>query len=259
VASDLAKAARPKYGIHFGVVYFVLAAVIGASIGTFIVLVGRQSKPEVEWSAWAPSGSPDERVEGITSHVSRKYRLPSGNQLVGVLAQPPSLIRDGQQFPIRGYGFATPSPTTGRPNVAYKPAEASVEYILCGVTTTDCSIPERPTPASMRLLRREALELALYTFRYVDGVKSVFALLPPAKPGDEASAGLYFTKSSLEEELKHPLRRTLPQQQPLTPEGLSAIEQTVVDRLTTPNFYRFQYQQVPDGSYVLVLAPPNAT
>ena len=36
------------------------------------------------------------------------------------------------------------------------------------------------------LLRREALELALYTFKYVDGVDSVSVFLPPRPDGQAA-------------------------------------------------------------------------
>lgn len=258
MAEDLSGLRRRTYGVHFAVAYFVLAAILGAAVGGFVVLVDRKDSAKTEWSAWAPNGSADERVEKITNHVASKYRLPSGNQLVGVLAQPPSIVRDGQQLPIRGFGFATPSPTTGRPNVAFARADGSVEYILCGMGSTDCSIGEdEATPERLRLLKREALELALYTFRYVDGVESIFALLPP-KPGDEPSLGLYFKRSDLADELEHPIRRTLPATPPHVVDRMSPIEQTVVSRLTAKNFFRFQYQQVSDGSYVLVLAPARA-
>ena len=54
----------------------------------------------------------------------------------------------------------------------------SVMYNLCGVGQK-CSIAEgKPSQERARLLRREALELALYTFKYVDDVDSVIALLP---------------------------------------------------------------------------------
>jgi hypothetical protein len=255
VAQDLGASGKRPYGLHFGVAYFVLAAVLGASIGTFIVLVGRNSAPKTEWSAWAPDGSVGERVSKITEHVATRYRLPSGNQLVGVIPQPPSVERDGQRLPIRAFGFADRQVSNGLPDVTFRPADNAVEYILCGIPGKGCAIPEgTPTPERLRLLRREALELALYTFRYVDGVDAVFAMLPP-KNGDPPSLGLYFEKSQLADELKHPLRRTLPQPAPLTVDRLTTLDKTVVDRLTTRNLFQFQYQQISDGSWVLVLAP----
>jgi hypothetical protein len=259
VAEDLGAARRRPYGLHFGVAYFVLAAILGASVGTFIVLLGRNTPPKTEWSAWAPNGSVGERVSKITEHVAPKYRLPSGNQLVGVIPQPPSVERDGQRLPIRAFGFADRQVSNGLPDVTFRPTDDAVEYILCGVPGKGCAIPEgTPSLERTRLLRREALELALYTFRYVDGVNAVFAMLPP-KEGNPPSFGLYFEKSDLAEELKHPLRRTLPQPAPLTVDRLTTIEKTVVDRLTVGNIFQFQYQQISDGSWVLVLAPPSAT
>jgi hypothetical protein len=253
VAENLGSSRRRSYGVHFAVAYFVLAAILGAAVGAFVVFMGRDPSTKTEWSAWAPNGSADERVTEISNRIATRYRLPSGNQLVTVYPQPPSRNVDGQMIPIRAYAVATPSPTTGRPNITPSPTNRSVEYILCGFNSKDCSISEgTPSAERLQLLRRQALELALYTFRYVDGIESVFAVLPP-QPGNEPSFGLFFRKSDLKDELSHPLRRTLPQDPPPLATAIDDREQSVINRLTSRSFYKFGYQQVADGSIVLVL------
>ncbi len=48
----------------------------------------------------------------------------------------------------------------------------------------DCSIKEgKPSNERGLLVTREALELALYTFRYVSGVERVIVTMPPPPPG----------------------------------------------------------------------------
>ena len=64
----------------------------------------------------------------------------------------------------------------------------TVQYELCGLGK-NCSITEgKPTTRAAQLLRREALELALYSFRYFDGIDSTLVLLPPRADGNEATA-----------------------------------------------------------------------
>ena len=58
----------------------------------------------------------------------------------------------------------------------------TVLYRLCGLGA-QCAINKgKPSNERGLLLQREALELALYSFRYLDGVKNVVALMPPS-PG----------------------------------------------------------------------------
>ena len=59
-------------------------------------------------------------------------------------------------------------------------------YRLCG-SGDNCSIAiGTPSPSELQLLRREALELSLYTFKYVKDVDSVVVFLPPPPPSANA-------------------------------------------------------------------------
>ena len=52
-------------------------------------------------------------------------------------------------------------------------------YSLCGLGAS-CSIATgTPSVERGELVRREILELALYTFKYVGGIENVIAFMPP--------------------------------------------------------------------------------
>jgi hypothetical protein len=51
----------------------------------------------------------------------------------------------------------------------------------------------KPSKERMLLLRREGLELALYSFRYLKDVKQVVVLIP-ATPGKAQTIALYFSR-----------------------------------------------------------------
>jgi hypothetical protein len=134
-------------------------------------------------------------------------------------------------------------------------------FFLCGAGE-NCAIGEgQPTIQRHRLLRREALELALYTFRYMGGVDSVVTFLPPRPPANrqeqaepQLDTAVYFRKDDLEPLVEAPLNRTL-QGRPVG-ENLPSGQAGLVDDLTGPALYRFSFQQSPDGqSAVLLLSP----
>ena len=107
------------------------------------------------------------------------------------------------------------------------------------------------------LLRREALELALYTFKYVDGVDSVTVFLPPpAGTGTTQSpaTAVLLEKGDIGPEISKPLSQTLA---PLTPSvgTIKAGELQTLNRITRSRLYQFQYTQAQDLSAVLVLDP----
>ena len=71
-----------------------------------------------------------------------------------------------------------------------------------------------------QLLRREALELALYSFRYLDGIESTLVLLPPRADGQAATA-VFVERGDVRAELNRPLDQTLTA--PLAP-GVGEIQ-----------------------------------
>jgi hypothetical protein len=253
------RARRLAYRSRFAAFYVLLAVVAGAGVGALLVLVGRGSPaPAPAWSAWEPTGTIDQRVAQIADHVGGQYRLPSGKALVSITHKgPPVGTVDGQNvLPVRAIAVR-PDTTGGRADesdITTVSGTSAVQYNLCGLGG-GCTIPEgKATPERGQLLRREALELALYSFRYLDGVDSTLVLLPPRSDGNQATA-VFLTRNDLRAELRRPLDQTLTA--PLTP-GVGEIaldEQATINRTTGSRVYEYGWLQSQDGSLVAVLTP----
>ena len=252
------RARRTVYRGRFALLYLLLAAVAGAAVGATIVLIDRGSPaPAPAWSSWKPTGSAERREAQIADHISSKYRLPSGNQLATVIAGPPTATTsDGTTVLLRAFAVR-PDTSKGQAeasDIAVVNTSGSVAYALCGLGTA-CSIAEgKPSAARLALLRREALELALYTFKYAGSVNSVLVLLPP-RPDLKAATAVFLERSDVHHELSQPLAQTLTV--PLTPGvgEISGNELATIDRITRPRLYTYSYTQSPDGSPIMVLSP----
>jgi hypothetical protein len=243
---------RPK----FRFVYAALAAIAAlAAVGLVFLLAEPGSDPAQAWSTWEPvSDEPLARAQEIANEVAAAYRLPSGEQLVYVQAEAPQV----QDIPVAAVAIrsAPGGATFTGEGIPVFPADETVVYILCGLGR-ECSIEEGdPSEERLRLLRREALELALYTFQYVDGVNNVVAFLPP-RAGYRPTYALFFQRPDLEALLDQPLRNTLPASSPPLPEEISPVEVNIIDGLTQPRFYAFAFQQLQDGQAVMVLEDPT--
>jgi hypothetical protein len=242
------------YRLRFSLAYLVLAMLAGVGIGAAVLLLDRPgSDAGVAWSNWTPSGRESSYPSQIADYVSGRYRLPSGNPLVGILAGPPEV----QDVAVRAVAIQN-DPEGASDDISIVSTDDSVMYVLCGLGPR-CSIREgQPSEQRHQLLRREALELALYTFKYGD-VSSVIALLPPrpAANADETdtSTALFFEKKDFKRELERPLRRTLLRAEPPQVAEISSLEGPTIDRLTTPHLFRYEFQQAQEGSAILILAP----
>lgn len=254
---------------RFLLAYGVLGLILGAGVIAFAVLTfDRDSTSTREsWSAWQPKAEGSDRVREIAEHVSSTYRLPSGRPLVAVLPNSPEVMNP----PLVAAAVDQQSLFLDEPRYSGHSLEDSLVYVLCGLGT-NCSIPEgQPTLERNRLLRREALELALYTFRYVDDIDSVLVFLPPRPPdatGRQTAAeqqqeqllsqnALFVRKDEYDDLglIDRPLRETLPLAQPPRAGDLPAAEAEIVDRLTARNVFRYEIQRSPDGqSNVLLLS-----
>jgi hypothetical protein len=251
------RARRSSYRLRFGAVYVALAVVLGAAVGVFIVLLTRPPTADPEaWSAWRPQGRENQYPVEIADHVAERYHLPSGRQLVGVLAGPAE-VRD---LPIRAVLIQHLSATpTQDDDVEVVEVGSAVMYTFCGIGP-QCSIAEGESSATRdQLLRREALELALYTFAYVDDVDSVLALLPvetndPEDQTDDTASAVFFRKEDLAPQLEEPLRETLGPP-PLAGTDLAPDEATIVDRLTRRRHYSYEFQPTQDLGALLQLTP----
>jgi hypothetical protein len=234
----------------FSIAYFVLAALVGGAIGTFVMLVERPAPPPPPpWSAWQPT-SVDKlaRAQEIGTHIAAQYHLPNGKRLVRVVVGSPA----GTSSPIQAVAFATKVPAKQSDLLSVVPATGSMMYILCG-DGPKCAINGGTASIGRgAVVRREALELALYTFRYVKDVTSVVTFFPPKK-GDAMSFALFFDKGSFAKQLDHPLHKTLVRQP--TGINLAPSERATVDLLTNTRILHFALERdSSSGQRVLVLA-----
>jgi hypothetical protein len=100
-------------------------------------------------------------------------------------------------------------------------------------------------------LRREALELSLYAFKYLKNVDQVVSLVQTVKDG--GTSAVFLRKDDLRAELEHPLHETLPLQASRIASPVAKREDKVVDALTLPNTFPAHYESLPDGDAILVL------
>src|SRR5205814_8586472 len=109
------------------------------------------------------------------------HRRPGGAQLDDVIPKAPSVSpQSSTAIPIH---YIAVRGANGTHDQIY-PVSATngVMYSLCGLGPS-CSIASgTPSQERGRLVRREILELALYTFKYESGIQSVIAFIPPKAP-----------------------------------------------------------------------------
>jgi hypothetical protein len=238
---------RPR----FLAVYAILALALGAAIAGLVVYAGRTINPGPAWSSWKPSGGGLGEVTKIADHIAPAYRLPDGHQLVDVIVRSSSVTSGGQNIPIPLIAVRGPKGKVDQ--VSQVGSTDTFMMSMCGLGQS-CSIATgKPSVQRGTLVRREILELALYTFKYVNGAKRVVAFMPPT-PGATASYVVYLQKNDLAPELKVPLNDTLSPKVPL-PDQISSREQEKIDALTESKIYKFGLSQTQQGEPVLVLDP----
>lgn len=260
-ATEAPRQHHPVYRMRFAFAYLALAVLAGVGIGASVLLVDRPVQEDEAWSAWRPQGSAATFDNQIADFVAARYRLPSSNPLVAVIPGPSSISAGEDELAIRGVVIQN-DPQGDRDGDRVVDVGESRMYQLCG-RGNQCSIAEgRPSEERMNLLRREALELALYTFKYVDGVDTVIALLPPnlgdaARADDDTAVALFFERRELANELERPLARTLFSPNPPHVAELDTRESLNIERLTGNRLFLYQFQPVQAGGAIMVLARPG--
>jgi hypothetical protein len=261
-ARPVAPAGPSPFRSRFGFFTGALAGVFIAAAAASAVLLGTSPQqatdrwPADHWSTWLP---PTKDVvsapSAIANHVQTMYSRADGKQLVSV---------HGGPFVYAGSG-GLPLPFA----IKLEPEDGTildlgtngVLYTLAGTGKSGRIVGDKPSAARHRLLRREALELALYSFRYVDGIRMVVALLPvsdgKAQPKATAQAELqavFYQPGDLKPQLRSPLSATLSAGTKVKPASLAAAESAQIDKLTKNAVFTATFQQQPDGQLYLVLA-----
>jgi hypothetical protein len=252
-ATETPPSAQP-HRHRFLAIYAILGLAVVAALVGVVVYAGRAINPGPAWSSWKPTGGGLGAAKQIAEHVSPNYRLPDGNQLVDVIPRGPAVSSGGQTIPIPILAVRGPQ---GKilPDKVVQPLtnENTFTFSLCGLGTA-CSIATgKPSAERATLVRREILELALYTFKYVKSVKQIVAFMPPPA-GTPPAYVVYLQKSDVERQLKMPLQRTLAPKVPL-PARITSNETLRIDAATEPRIYKYSILQTQQGDYALVLKP----
>jgi hypothetical protein len=267
-----------------------IAALVGIAVGAIAVALvviasnGSSTDTGIKWSDWSPQ---DEGVLGareIANHVAPFYRISSVDQLDVVTVV--NLSSASPSSPSASGASSSNTTTNSSLQVAVRSDPSSsqvsllggktIAYNLCGIGSSNCTIGAgKPSPDRLLLLRREALELALYTFKYINSIQNVVAILPPGhtvqgctgicpnphvrsavKPVDIA---LLFVRDELKPWLTRPLSYTFPERFPPSVPELSLWKQTpeagLVAQITERGLFSEQLVQTQDGSNLIVLDP----
>jgi hypothetical protein len=272
----------PRFQFLFGVLGALGTAAVALAIGLALGHASQKPARAVPWSSWQPiSGSGDPAAQ-IAKHVGAQYRLPDGRQLLKVTGGPQSIGGQPVVLALRTSG----SEPTSLPN-------DGVFYQLCG-GGSDCSISGgKATVERGLLVRREALELALYTFHYLDGASQVVVTFPPPPPangkgssgatattagiptiaagtsstnGSSKSAStpiqapsrvLLFRPEELTAQLEAPLHKTLTDKTPTVNTMSASPDAKTVERLTGNALYDSVLIQDQSSGLVMLLQPPS--
>jgi hypothetical protein len=244
------------YRGRFGFIWGALAGVGVCAIALGALLVassGKDGPPLAKnWSDWKPSTSRMlAGAEDIAGHVGREYKLDSGDQLAA--------IRSGG-FEISGtpIGVAV-RPKGGELEVLRGPG---VLYLLSPLSTDPKTTTGKAGRTNEQLMMREAVELALYSFRYLEDVTMVGVMLPPRGGPAEASTDgqqsrtIFFRPGDMLARLEVPLSRTMAATPP-RPKDLTQQEVAKIDSLALRNLFLASIQPLDSDLSYLVLAPPE--
>jgi len=256
---------------RFGFLTGLLAGCAVGAAALFVVLLGDDGRRgggvadtdrglAANWSPWHPRNStPISGAEEIAEQIGRGYkdarskrltRVTGGGVVLGTLPASVAIPAAGERFQIvNGVG---------------------VQYTLAGFGEGGGLKGSKPSAERRRLLRREALELSLYSFRYLPEVTMVVALLPPApraeqvhpkaKKGAKLPAvqrqALFYRPGDLRKQLERPLASTMAVTAPEI-DALDGAEAKRIDRLTLSNLFTYEHIQQQDGSLYLVLNRPS--
>jgi hypothetical protein len=241
------------YRKRFFAAYALLVAAILATIAGVAFAMSGSIKKETAWSGWKPTSSGLSGAKQIAAHVAKQYHLPSGEQMVEVFAKPPSVSPGSTEIPLHYIVVSRKSKNEDPISIN---SGNTVQYSLCGLGDSCAIAKGAPSVKRGTLVRREILELALYTFKYMGGVDNVVAFMPPT-PGSTPHYVVFLRRDELGNVLHKPLSQVLSPKTPL-PSSITRNDQQVVDATTEQKVYGFTLSQTQNGEAVLVLSPISA-
>jgi hypothetical protein len=258
-----------KHRARFVVVYVALAAAVAAgAVGIVLLTTGGSSSKSAsgstangEWSTWKPTGGGLGAAQQIANFVGKDYKTKAGAQILTALAQtakfPKAVVGDKGNVqvvtvPLGGIVVHTKK---GDEATRIDTRNSTMYNLVCSAESPACKPSAGEAGLAQNILfRREVLELALYTFKYVPGVDNILTLLQPDR--NKAPEVFYFRRADLESQLDVPVAKTLGSVK-TNGDGLPRNVRITVTRVVSPHVYKFpgDVEPVITGEWVLFLRP----
>ena len=238
----------PRFHFLTGALVAVgLAALVG--VVALILVPGGGTDRGPRWSTWAPSANGTAGAQQIADHIGSGYKLPDGHQIVNVGVT---------GLEIQGVPLAVAvreNPAQGGNIKVFD--DSGVIYHLCGLGPSCAIATGKASTQRGLLLRREALELALYSFHYLGDVHQVVVFMPPVK-GQTPSQALFFREGDVAKELDRPLTASLSPHVPSVADVTSSPDTPLVDQITATKTFDFSLtgDQTSQKGFI-VLDPPT--
>jgi hypothetical protein len=264
----------------------VLAGLIGIALGALAVAAavlvahdnnsstssssGASASGGMTWSSWKPNSTGNEGATEIADYIAPFYRLSTSQQLAVISpisttqlnASTGTFTGSGLTVALNTSAGSTASESSLRPL-----AGETVGYDLCGQGGSDCAVGGAASTVRMLLLRREALELALYTFKYLPESENVVAVLPPghttaSTKSRKVTVAVLFDRAELAPLLSEPVDVSLAEDPPAVAQlnaWKKSEEAGLVDTVTSRSLFSEQVEAQQDGGNLLILNPLPAS
>ncbi|HEY3462637.1 MAG TPA: hypothetical protein VGK62_04195 [Gaiellaceae bacterium] len=269
-ASRAERAHSSAYYTRFSLAYTALIMLALAGVGALVLLLVRPAATHPPpWSKFVPTGASLDRERQIATRVSSEYEAAPGSLLVTVFPGPlqaPGVVQGDNgpqsvQVPVSLISVQ-PDVSTGQHeqgDFTFFQPDTTVGYEMCSFSDSqqNCAAQTPGGADPEQLLRREALELALYTLKYVPGTNAVLTYLPPTSNPQAPTRAVFITRKDVGKSLHVPLSRTLKTRKILLGTSLRVPDDGHVAALT--HIYTTSYQTLPsDGTAALTLTPAFA-
>lgn len=253
----------PKFRAVLGVL--VVIAAVAVAVAVVVASSGSSRAPTVgtaNWSSWSPDSSGSTGVSEIAQHIAPYYRVSAAEQLDEITPIQLSQTTAAGTTTGSGLTVAVNEGTGKSPSLGLLNGK-TVAYDICGLGAKDCELAGTASTDRMLLLRREGLELALYTLEYISGSQNVVVVLPPGHTVTSGGTGekgvtvaLLFDRKELQPLLDVKLSNTL-QEYPPDLSELSLWSKTeeagLVDQITAHGLFSSQVETLQVGGSALVL------
>jgi hypothetical protein len=263
-SEELPRLERPKavHGGRFMIGYMVVVLMVGAVLVTLAVITrggSNSSSTDAQVAGIPVREDGFQRAREIATEIGRQYRGANGEQIVAVTAQPGEVSGLPLQYIALRHGRNRPL-TEGDVSVI-DPGETAL-FSFCGLGgQQNCSLPGEASADRLMLLRREAVELSLYTFKFLPEVETVVSLFPPVPRGEgqpPQTFAVYFQRRHLESLLGQPISKTLPESPPFAQGDITPGEAETINRLTETRLFTSSFEQLQTQGVILNLSPPSA-